>query len=96
MFMAGKVQKNVGLNLLRPEKLKKILLDMSIIKMILADCGCYVRLAKNIKDKCKCATCAKLICDKHARQYVDGNNISITKYALPYCFDCYALKYKRN
>jgi hypothetical protein len=37
----------------------------------------------------QCSECGKTLCRRCVRFYVDGNNISITKYSPPMCRPCY-------
>ena len=51
------------------------------------------RNRKNIKNKYICAMCGKELEAKEAYCYVDENNCAITQNALPYCRECYRIKY---
>ena len=53
---------------------------------------CKTKLTNQTKFICK--NCGKLLCGKHSFQYVDGNNISITKNSSTLCFECYKKTYK--
>ncbi len=59
-------------------------------QLIKAECGCEIPAAKKYfnKEKFTCSKCGSINCAKHTFYYVDGNNISITKNAKPFCGKC--------
>ena len=48
------------------------------------------------KDILNCRTCNNISCQKHIYQWVDENNISVTKYQPLLCLVCYNQKHPND
>lgn len=53
-------------------------------------CDCTVTRKADIYT---CSSCKEKFCAKHIYSRIDGNNVSITKYAPLLCHKCYGEKY---